>query len=64
MVLHFNFSAFDSRLATLEERFELHSDTPGCQQKLIALAENRLRAAMRLRRRKPQIIVRRHRQTG
>ena len=37
---------------------------PGCQQKLIALAENRLRAAMRLRRRKPQVIVRRHRQAG
>ena len=36
----------------------------GCQQKLIALAENRLRAAMRLRRRKPQAIVRRHRQSG
>ena len=39
-------------------------DAPGCQQKLIALAENRLRAAMRLRRRKPQVIVRRHRQAG
>ena len=39
-------------------------DAPGCQQKLIALAENRLRAAMRLRRRKPQVIVRRHRQPG
>ena len=38
-------------------------DAPGCQQKLIALAENRLRAAMRLRRRKPQLIVRRHRQS-
>jgi len=40
------------------------ADAPGCQQKLIALAENRLRAAMRLRRRKPQVIVRRHRQSG
>ena len=40
------------------------ADEPGCQQKLIALAENRLRSAMRLRRRKPQVIVRRHRQTG
>ena len=39
-------------------------EAPGCQQKLIALAENRLRAAMRLRRRKPQVIVRRHRQAG
>ena len=39
-------------------------EAPGCQQKLIALAENRLRAAMRLRRRKPQAIVRRHRQSG
>ena len=39
-------------------------DALGCQQKLIALAENRLRAAMRLRRRKPQVIVRRHRQAG
>ena len=39
-------------------------DAPGCQQKLISLAENRLRAAMRLRRRKPQVIVRRHRQAG
>lgn len=39
-------------------------DAPGCQQKLIALAENRLRVAMRLRRRKPQVIVRRHRQAG
>ena len=39
-------------------------ETPGCQQKLISLAENRLRAAMRLRRRKPQVIVRRHRQAG
>ena len=40
------------------------ANAPGCQQKLIALAENRLRAAMRLRRRKPQAIVRRHRQSG
>ena len=39
-------------------------DAPGCQHKLIALAENRLRVAMRLRRRKPQVIVRRHRQAG
>ena len=38
-------------------------DTPGCQQQLIALAEERLRSAMRLRRRKPQVIVRRHRQS-
>ena len=37
-------------------------DTPGCQQRLIALAEERLRSAMRLRRRKPQVIVRRYRQ--
>ena len=34
----------------------------GCQQRLIALAEERLRSAMRLRRRKPQVIMRRHRQ--
>ena len=39
-------------------------DTPGCQQQLIALAEERLRSAMRLRRRKPQAIVRRHRQSN
>ena len=39
-------------------------DTPGCQQQLIALAEERLRSAMRLRRRKPQVIVRRHRQSS
>ena len=39
-------------------------EAPGCQQKLISLAENRLRVAMRLRRRKPQVIVRRHRQAG
>ena len=38
-------------------------DAPGCQQQLIALAEERLRSAMRLRRRKPQVIVRRHRQS-
>ena len=38
--------------------------TPGCQQQLIALAEERLRSAMRLRRRKPQAIVRRHRQSS
>ena len=38
-------------------------DKPGCQQQLIALAEERLRSAMRLRRRKPQAIVRRHRQS-
>ena len=38
-------------------------DAPGCQQRLIALAEERLRSAMRLRRRKPQVIVRRHRQS-
>ncbi len=35
---------------------------PGCQQRLIALAEERLRSAMRLRRRKPQVILRRQRQ--
>lgn len=34
----------------------------GCQQRLIALAEERLRSAMRLRRRKPQVILRRQRQ--
>ena len=39
-------------------------DAPGCQQRLIALAEERLRSAMRLRRRKPQAIVRRHRQSS
>lgn len=39
-------------------------DAPGCQQRLIALAENRVRSAMRLRRRKPQVIVRRHRQSS
>ena len=39
-------------------------DAPGCQQKLVALAENRLRAAMRLRRRKPRAIVHRHRQSA
>ena len=39
-------------------------DAPGCQQRLIALAENRVRSAMRLRRRKPQVIVRRHRQSN
>ena len=39
-------------------------DTPGCQQRLIALAESRIRSAMRLRRRKPQVIVRRHRQSS
>ena len=39
-------------------------DAPGCQQRLIALAENRIRSAMRLRRRKPQVIVRRHRQSS
>ena len=38
-------------------------DAAGCQQRLIALAEERLRSAMRLRRRKPQVIVRRHRQS-
>ena len=38
-------------------------DKPGCQQQLITLAEERLRSAMRLRRRKPQAIVRRHRQS-
>ena len=37
-------------------------DAQGCQQRLIALAEERLRSAMRLRRRKPQAILRRHRQ--
>ena len=36
----------------------------GISQRLIALAEERLRSAMRLRRRKPQVIVRRHRQPG
>ena len=39
-------------------------ETPGCQQRLIALAEDRVRSAMRLRRRKPQVIVRRHRQSS
>ena len=39
-------------------------DKPGCQQQLITLAEERLRSAMRLRRRKPQAIVRRHRQSN
>ena len=37
-------------------------NAPGCQQKLIALAESRLRSAMRLRRRKLQVIARRQRQ--
>ena len=49
---------------TYVQRRSEDPDAPGCQQKLIALAENRLRAAMRLRRRKPQVIVRRHRQSG
>ena len=49
---------------TYVQRRSEDPDVPGCQQKLIALAENRLRAAMRLRRRKPQVIVRRHRQAG
>ena len=40
------------------------ANAPGCQQRLVALAEERLRVAMRLRRRKPQAIVRRHRQSG
>ena len=39
-------------------------DAPGCQQRLIALAEERLREAKRLRRRKPQLILRRQRQSG
>ena len=49
---------------TYVQRRSEDPDVPGCQQKLMALAENRLRAAMRLRRRKPQVIVRRHRQAG
>ena len=49
---------------TYVQRRSEDPDAPGCQQKLMALAENRLRVAMRLRRRKPQAIVRRHRQTG
>ena len=49
---------------TYVQRRSEDPDASGCQQKLIALAENRLRAAMRLRRRKPQAIVRRHRQAG
>ena len=49
---------------TYVQRRSEDPDASGCQQKLIALAENRLRAAMRLRRRKPQAIVRRHRQSG
>ena len=39
-------------------------NAPGCQQKLIALAESRLRSAMRLRRRKLQVIARRQRQSS
>ena len=58
-------SAWDMQSdGTYVQRRPEDPDAPGCQQKLIALAENRLRAAMRLRRRKPQVIVRRHRQPG
>ena len=49
---------------TYVQRQPQDPDTPGCQQQLIALAEERLRSAMRLRRRKPQAIVRRHRQSS
>ena len=46
------------------QRWPEPPDAPGCQQRLIALAEERIRSAMRLRRRKPQVIVRRHRQSS
>ena len=60
-----NRSAWDMQPdGTYVQRRPEDPDAPGCQQKLIALAENRLRAAMRQRRRKPQVIVRRHRQAG
>ena len=58
-------SAWDMRPdGSYVQRRPEDADVPGCQQQLIALAEERLRSAMRLRRRKPQVIVRRHRQAG
>ena len=67
-------TVLDLHLADQRSAWDMHPDggyvqrqprksaATGCQQKLITLAENRLRAAKRLRRRKPQAIVRRHRQ--
>ncbi len=58
-------SAWDMRPdGSYAQRRPEDPNAPGCQQKLIALAESRLRSAMRLRRRKLQVIARRQRQSS
>ncbi len=58
-------SAWDMRPdGSYAQRRAEDPDAPGCQQRLIALADERIREARRLRRRKPQLIVRRQRQSG